>query len=477
MSLRLRVLAPALLVVGVIVAGVVLAGGLGGPKPAASPTSGPGASGPAATGPDGSGVSPTEAPTAAPTPTPRPESGGTELYGYLPYWQMTSTMATYLRSTPLTTLALFSVTSRSNGRLNTSPTGYKRITGPIGERLIREAHERGTKVELVFTSFGADRNAQFFGRSTSGPASSTSPGSSAAQGAAPTAAPAPSPRASSIPGPPTPAPTAPGATPGPPAPPPWERTVDELVALAVDLGVDGINVDVETLDPQDLDAYGSFLAALRLELVKAIPAARLSVATEAGPRGSNNAAAAFAAGVDRLFLMGYDYHWSGSAPGASSPVDRVDGIYTLRWSIDRYVELGIPRDRILLGLPLYGMRWRMTAPIRFSDVIGKGVTWVPNQHRDLILDPAFRPGRDLDEVVQVFWEQDGDEWLVTYYDSPATLRPKLALALDNGLAGAGFWAMGYERGLPGFVQLMRDFRSGDLTRDEAPPRPTASPLP
>ena len=57
------------------------------------------------------------------------------------------------------------------------------------------------------------------------------------------------------------------------------------------------------------------------------------------------------------------------------------------------------------------------------------------------------------------------------YDSPATLRPKLALALDNGLAGAGFWALGYERGLPGYVDLMRDFRDGDVERDEAPPRP------
>ena len=73
------------------------------------------------------------------------------------------------------------------------------------------------------------------------------------------------------------------------------------------------------------------------------------------------------------------------------------------------------------------------------------------------------------------WEPDGAEWIVTYYDSPATLRPKLALALDNGLAGAGFWAMGYERGIPGFIELMTDFRAGTITRDEAPPRPAPAP--
>ena len=63
---------------------------------------------------------------------------------------------------------------------------------------------------------------------------------------------------------------------------------------------------------------------------------------------------------------------------------------------------------------------------------------------------------------------------MTYYDSPATLRAKLALARDQGLAGGGFWAIGYERGLPGYVKLMQDFRAGNVDRAEAPP-PEAPP--
>jgi hypothetical protein len=318
-------------------------------------------------------------------------------------------------------------------------------------------------VDLVFTSFGTDDNGVFFGRLL--PAPSASPAASASAGPGLGA----SPGASAATPPPTITPS--------PGPPPWHRTVDELVALAVDLGVDGINVDVELLDAADRPAYGEFLAALRAALVAERPGATLSVATEAGLRGTANAATAYAAGVDRLFLMGYDYHWSGSQPGASSPIDRTDGTYTLRWSIDSYVTAGVPRDRILLGLPLYGMRWRLAGPVRNEQVIGQGVTWVPGQHRITLLDRDFHPGLDLVEIAQVVWEQDGAEWLVTYYDSPATLRPKLALARDNGLAGAGFWAMGYERGLPGYLELMRDFRAGDVARDEAPPRPSPTPVP
>ena len=442
MSGRARVIVPALLAVLVAAAGTLLGGGF-------RLDDGPRATDVAlATGAAPSSAASVEPVTPAPTPTPRPELGATELYGYVPYWQMNGSMAGYLEDSPVSTLLLFSVTQRPSGALNESATGYRRITGKIGRRLIADAHRRDARVELVFTSFGADKNAGFFGRAV--PVAGPSPG--------PSGPGAPSAGAGS---------PAPSATAGPP---PWHRTVDDLVGLAVELGVDGINVDVELLDPLDRPAYGAFLTALGAALRAAIPAARLTVATEAGPRGVGNAGVAAGAGVDRLFLMGYDYHWSGSQPGASSPIDRLDGTYTLRWSIDSYVEAGVPRDRILLGLPLYGMQWRTEGLDRSSAVIGGGVTWIPNRHGEQLLAPHFAPFRDAVEHAEYVVAPDDPGYLHTYYDSPATLRLKLALALDNGLAGAGFWALGYERGLPGYVALMREFRAGKVEREEAPPR-------
>ena len=460
MSARLRFLTVGLLAILVVAAAAVLSGlPLGGEPAATSVAIG-------SNGPGGSGDPASAEPTLPPTPTPRPQLGGTELYGYLPYWQMNGAVVTYLRSTPLTTVALFSVTARNTGAIDTRPLGYRRMTGAIGQRVITEAHARGARVDIVFSNFGSDRNLQFFGGIV--PAPTPIP-------ALPTLAPS-GPAASSSP---SPTPTAVGPVPLPTGAiqpvPPWHRTVTELVALATRMGVDGINVDIEQLPDQQRAAYGEFLAALRTSLTAANPKAQLSVATEAGARGVANATTATAAGADRIFLMGYDYHWGGSQPGASSPVDRLDGTATLRWSIDQYVEAGVPRDRILLGLPLYGMTWRTTGPLRTYPVVGAGITWIPSQHKDLLLDPTFLPDRDRYEQAEYFDVSDGPEWLITYYDSPATLRPKLALARDNGLAGSGFWAMGYERGLPGYVELMTAFRAGNVGRDEAPARPSAAP--
>jgi len=140
-------LLPVLLCVGVIVAGVALAGGLGGPI-----------------GPPGQSLDPGSSGGIAPTPPPRPPVGGTELYGYLPYWEMTDSTASYLETVPLSTVALFSVSARRTGELNTSAPGYERITGPIGRRIIDDAQARDARVDLVFTSFGPERNGVFFGR-------------------------------------------------------------------------------------------------------------------------------------------------------------------------------------------------------------------------------------------------------------------------------------------------------------------------
>ena len=93
------------------------------------------------------------------TPAPIP---GHELFGFVPYWEMDGTIAAHLAKTPLTTLGLFSVTHTKTGKIDTSQTGYKRITGSIGEQMIREAHDRGVAVQLVYSSFGVARNDRFF---------------------------------------------------------------------------------------------------------------------------------------------------------------------------------------------------------------------------------------------------------------------------------------------------------------------------
>ncbi len=96
--------------------------------------------------------------TGQPSPIPVPKH---EVYGFVPYWEMDDTIAAHIAATDLTTLGLFSVTHQRNGRLQ-KQTGLQRIEGDIGRSMIRAAHDRGTRVEIVYTSFGATKNRRFY---------------------------------------------------------------------------------------------------------------------------------------------------------------------------------------------------------------------------------------------------------------------------------------------------------------------------
>jgi spore germination protein YaaH len=298
--------------------------------------------------------------------------------------------------------------------------------------MIRDAHERETRVEIVYTSFGEDKNRRFFG-------------DAAAQA----------------------------------------RWIEGLVELAIDTGVDGVNVDVEILPLELVPAYGQFVGRLREALREQLPDGQVSVATTGGETGAAMALAASLAGADRIFLMGYDYHWAGSDPGASAPIDRLDGApKDLVWSLDLYASLGVPVERTLLGLPLYGMTWPVVGPGVGSPATGRGDDWVPRRNLGVLEDPDFAPTYEPIESVEFYAvpiepkadatptpvtsSSDGPGaslepgWNAVYFDSPRSLTPKLRLADERGLAGAGFWAIGYERGLPAYDELISTFHAGTL---------------
>jgi spore germination protein YaaH len=51
-------------------------------------------------------------------------------------------------------------------------------------------------------------------------------------------------------------------------------------------------------------------------------------------------------------------------------------------------------------------------------------------------------------------------WVQTYHDDPISLEPKMRLAIDRGLAGVGIWALGYDRGQPGYWELLAELFRG-----------------
>ena len=124
--------------------------------------------------------------------------------------------------------------------------------------------------------------------------------------------------------------------------------------------------------------------------------------------------------------------------------------------------LGVPPEKTILGLPLYGVAWPAASGDLGSPSTGKGAVWVPRQNLATLHDHGSASVYDQLESVAFLSVPDGAAFQAIYYDTPQSLTPKLVLADDRGLAGAGFWALGYDRGQPAYGDLIGQFRQGKL---------------
>jgi len=119
---------------------------------------------------------------------------------------------------------------------------------------------------------------------------------------------------------------------------------------------DGLQIDFELIPPRDVETFHSFLRELRAGLGDKI----FSIALPARSRKIANDVYDYEAikpHVDKILVMAYDEHWSGSSPGsvASLPWCRRVADYSLR---------AIGREKLIMGLPFYGRSWGNHSPSR-----------------------------------------------------------------------------------------------------------------
>lgn len=219
---------------------------------------------------------------------------------------------------------------------------------------------------------------------------------------------------------------------------------------------DGIDIDWEypnacglTCDTSGPDALPALLAALR-------PRFGLVSAAVPGDVGKLAAAdyAEAATHADWLSAMTYDFFGTGRTPGptaAHSPLTAYPGIprpgSTADSTIRELRALGVPAGKVLLGVGFYGRGWTGVT----SAGPGAGATGpAPGTYESGLEDYRVLSGRcpPTGVVGGTSYAACGDQWWS--YDTPATIRTKMAYARANALGGAFAW------------ELSGDTRAGDL---------------
>jgi spore germination protein YaaH len=323
-----------------------------------------------------------------------------EVFGYLPYWRLDSTTAEQLHYELLSTIGLFGIGIKSTGDLDTAWVGYTEYVGPDAAAVTNAAHAAGVRVVPTFQLF--DSGAL--------PKLTAFLGSTEAQ----------------------------------------DRFIDQAIELMQRRLADGASLDFEPMPREQTPQFLAFVERFATAMRAAIPGAILVDAASAGApweliRG-------LAPIVDHMFVMTYNYRWSGSKiAGAVAPLDNATRNVSIH--IERFLA-NAPASKIIMGVPYYGYDWPVT-----SGAANATVQADPSKYGG-VWSLTYKGARDfLAEHTHIKRQYDAVEgsayftyqsvsgtWRQAYYDDEQSIAAKYDFAMTQGLAGVGIWALQYDRG-------------------------------
>lgn len=212
-----------------------------------------------------------------------------------------------------------------------------------------------------------------------------------------------------------------------------DRTIAHVVAYAVAFGLDGINIDFENMYLRDQDLFTAYVVKLSEALRRVGKWVSIDVTV---PEGSDQWSkvydrVALSRAVDYVFLMAYDEHWAAS-PVAGSVASR-DWVVQ---GIEKSLAL-IPREKLLLGMPLYTRIWEESGGKVTSSTLGYGRTagWLAERNLNPVWDE--KTGQN---VVQY---QSPRGTVKVWLEDRRSLEMRLDLMERYQLPGLGLWSIDF----------------------------------
>ena len=152
--------------------------------------------------------------------------------------------------------------------------------------------------------------------------------------------------------------------------------------------------------------------------------------------------------ADRVVLMTYDYHYSGSfTSGANAPIGGSGD--SMEFDVETAVKEALkvmPKEKILLGIPLYGYEWETIDEASESATIPGGSSTASVARVSEMLKACASCSSVWDPVsasphVVV---PEGDYFNQIYFENEDSMKAKITLAQKYHLGGVALWALGYE---------------------------------
>ncbi len=236
--------------------------------------------------------------------------------------------------------------------------------------------------------------------------------------------------------------------------------LDEAVLLASLDGVAGLQLDFEIysfVKPETITRYRNFVNELSKRLKQQSTPKNLSVFFPMGVESQLYDVTTLT-NIDQLVLQGYDAHWRGGK--TAGPVAPLNGDEAVTWkkAVALGQALGVPKERLILGFPLYGYEWPVKGSKLRSATTGEGLfttfASIPvEQFPDVQLsvqDQVKRYGASHDPVSGSSYYQyknSNEQFIEGWFEDWWSLRQKSEYLTDQQLGGIAFFLLGYDDGL------------------------------
>ena len=210
-----------------------------------------------------------------------------------------------------------------------------------------------------------------------------------------------------------------------------ETLITQLIAEALRVGVDGINVDFEKISDKCGEHYIEFIREL------SIPCRQKGIILSVDnyvPAGYNSFYDLREQGIvaDYVIMMGYDEHFAGGEAGSVSSINYVKN------GIAGMLE-NVPREKLIGGVPFYTRLWTEVGDGTITSKamgIAEEKRWVDNNQVELTWQA---------DTAQYYGEvqtSDGAQFL--WMEEERSLKEKMNVIRQNDLAGVACWKLGFE---------------------------------
>ena len=227
-----------------------------------------------------------------------------------------------------------------------------------------------------------------------------------------------------------------------------EKLAQQIVDAIMKYDLDGVNVDIENLTSKDRDDFSDFVNILRDKLPKD---KMLTVSVAANPYGVDTGWQGsydyekLGEYADYLFVMAYDEHSQGGVCGPVASIDFVEN--SIKYALER-----VSKDKIVVGIPLYGRFWggdgeRDGEAVVIGDVPRlisrfKGIVEYDNEVKQPCVN--FKIAENAISTKVNGKELVPGEYTI-WYEDKESITAKLDLVNEYDLLGAGVWALGQEK--------------------------------